>query len=92
VICKKPTSIAEIIKKKKRKVQATSQYINLDFILGSTALIERLFSTAGHISSDDRQRLTPYLLEPILFLKVNRSYWDLNTKVAAMSSLRRNED
>ena len=42
----------------------------------SSADVECLFSTAGHIYSDDRNRLKPENLEKLLFLRENLKYLD----------------
>ena len=42
----------------------------------SSGDVERLFSTAGHIYSDDRNRLKPENLEKLLFLRENLKYLD----------------
>ena len=50
-------------------------YINSDFILASAAVVERLWSLAGLILTDNRKGMTPHLFEALLYLKVNDGYW-----------------
>jgi len=43
---------------------------------------------AGNILTTDRRSLTPMMFESLLFLKVNRDYWDESNVAAAMSAAR----
>ena len=57
--------------RKSRKLQQSgngiSYYINLDFILGSAAEFERLWSMASHVLLKNRQAMTPIAFEAIVF-------------------------
>lgn len=53
-------------------------YINCDFIFGSAAKVERLWSRAVYILTNQRKRMTPMLFEALLFLQANERFWDLN--------------
>ena len=66
---------------KKRKVgelerREASPYKNVDFICGSAAEVERLWSICRYILTNTRSRMTPSLFEALVFLKVNNEYWD----------------
>jgi len=50
-------------------------YINSDFILASAAVVERLWSLAGLILTDNRKGMTPHLFEALLYLKVKDGFW-----------------
>ena len=71
------------LKEKKRKRKAgefsskKSEYLNVDFISGSAAEVERLWSICKYILTVNRSGLSPILLEAILFLRINRSFWDI---------------
>lgn len=54
-------------------------YINCDYILGSVAEVERLWSMARYVLQDHRSSMSPMNLEALLFLKVNIGFWDLAT-------------
>ena len=54
----------------------TGNYKNVDFVLGSAAEVERLWSVARYVITDLRSRLSPVMFEALLFLKVNKDYWD----------------
>lgn len=73
-------------RRKRRRVEQDHPYMNLNFILGSSAEIERLFSIAGRILADQRRNMTPMLFEALVFLKVNRGYWDFRTVLSAMGN------
>ncbi|ETN19092.1 hypothetical protein PPTG_04500 [Phytophthora nicotianae INRA-310] len=65
---------------KRRKVQAeTSAYVMLSAVPPTSNKVERLFSMARMIMRYERNRLSPLMLEMLLFLKINSSYWDVTT-------------
>ena len=69
----------ERMKKRKAGVlenMKASPYVNVDFICGSAAEVERLWSIAKHILSNSRSRMTPHLFEALIYLKINHEYWD----------------
>lgn len=79
--------MSDIIQRHKRqRREAQNPYMNLQFTLGSTAEIERLFSIAGGVLADNRQGMTPLLFESLLFLKVNRGYWNMRAAVTVMKN------
>ena len=86
----RPNSIAAASDAARQKKQATGNeaYVNCDYICGSVAPVERLWSLAGHVMPDHRSSLKPYSLEALLFLKVNKSFWDVSTVDAAVQALR----
>jgi len=71
----------------------TSQYINCDFILGSVAEVERLWSTAKHILTEERRGMMhPIIFEALLFLKENHRLWGLEEIVDAETNRKSGED
>ena len=52
------------------------QYVDCRFLLPTSNILERFFSTVGYAFNDYRQSLLPMNLEMQLFLIVNRSFWD----------------
>ena len=67
-------------------------YHNCDFILGSVAEVERLWSLCKYVFTEIRQALTPETFEAIIFLKVNREYWNQNVVTRAYRNYtKRNE-
>ena len=65
---------------RKRKNDGCDEYsyMNSDFILGSVAEVERLWSICKFILSDTRSRLEPQIFEALVYLKVNRHLWDIH--------------
>ena len=73
---------------KRRRFDENDQYMSADFVLGSIAEVERIWSIAIHILSDVRNRLKPLIFEAILFLKYNSQYWgDLLVAQAIRASI-----
>ncbi|EGZ09185.1 hypothetical protein PHYSODRAFT_525912 [Phytophthora sojae] len=65
---------------KRRKVAAApATYEQLNAIPPTSNMVERLFSIARAMLRHERHRLSPMMLEMILFLKINSSYWDVAT-------------
>ena len=54
--------------------------------MGSAAEVERLWSLAENIMTDNRMSTSPLMLESILFLKVNRRFWDALSVSRAMTN------
>ena len=80
-------SFAAQLEARKNKWKAISKeeskYINCDFILGSAAEVERLWSEADAIITKQRASTSPLLVEVILNLNYNRRLWGLNDVVDA---------
>jgi hypothetical protein len=64
---------------KRRKIRNRSKYINLKIVCPTSNCVERFFSLCGIVWSKLRRRLLPKNLEMLLFLKMNRRFWDKNT-------------
>lgn len=60
---------------KRRKIDKNCQYRSADFVLGSSAEVERIWSTAKYILSDTRSKLKLLMFEAIMFLKNNSRLW-----------------
>ena len=58
---------------------AVEEYEELHWIPPTSNICERTFSRSSLILGDLRHRLTPFHLELLLMLKMNRSYWDAST-------------
>ena len=70
-------AIATEEERKKNEVMNHSKYINCTFIMGSTAIVEQLWSKAGCVFNDRRAGLSPLVLEMIMFLKDNHDLWSI---------------
>ena len=60
---------------KKRKIDENGKYMSAGFVLGSSAEVQRLWSTAKYVLTEERSKLKPLLFEAILFLKYNQRFW-----------------
>lgn len=54
-----------------------SAFMDLNFIPATSDIVERLFSAAGLVLTDLRSSMLPYHAEVVLFLKINRSMWNV---------------
>ncbi len=55
------------------------EYYDLHWIPATTCEVERLFSLCRHIYSEFRQAMTSETMEILLYLRENRSYWDIHS-------------
>jgi hypothetical protein len=75
---------------RKRKREANEDrlgYRNANFILGSAAEVERLWSMAGLRMTEKRYSTSPMNFESISFLKFNRKWWDTSTIARAVRAV-----
>ena len=64
-------------------------YGNVDFVLSSAAVVERLWSLADEIVDGARNNTTPIVVEALLFLRYNRSFWDEETVAQAHKAVQK---
>ena len=86
-----PMKMSDRIKRLKEDTGAAlsvNPYHDCSFIFCSSAEVERLWSKALYIYSQERRRMTPLLFEAILYLKENRRFWDEATVVEAMENMK----
>jgi hypothetical protein len=62
----------------KRQRLGSSLYRSTSHVSPTSNIVERLFSNAKHVASF-RKNISPYHLELILMLKVNRALWNSST-------------
>ena len=77
------TLIEKQEKRKYQEVEGKSKYINCGFIMGSAAIVERLWSKADCIYTKRRAGLSPLVFEMIMFLKDNSDLWSIKEVVEA---------
>lgn len=67
--------------------------MDLRFILGSAAHIERLRSIEKYMEPENRNSMSPHMLEANLFLRENVRFWDaqLVSKAIHMARSERSE-
>jgi hypothetical protein len=63
----------------RKKPKVADQYVNLDWIPPTSNVVERLFSLTRLTFTDYRKATLPENLECTLFLKVNSSFWGIET-------------
>ena len=63
-------------KNKRPRIDMKGEYMSTKWIPCGTCEVERLFSKCKHIYSEFRKGLTPESMEILLYLRVNRKYWD----------------
>ena len=73
--------------KKKRRLD-NYQYGNVDFILGFSDVVERLWYIADRLVDREHNNTSPLLMEALLFIRENRLYWDLELVRTAFNSVR----
>lgn len=73
----KPTSLSALALRKIKKRKFVSEFISLEHIPPTSNIVERLFSAARLVLTDYRKSMDPYTFECLMFLKVNRSKWDI---------------
>ena len=79
-----------IIKKRRQECETKSpnrMYIDTRFLLPTSNILERFFSTADIAYSDIRQCLLPQNLEMQLFLKINKKFWTLDVVEKCVNSV-----
>ena len=69
--------VQKALKTKRRKV-SRGDYSSLIFVPPTSNVVERLFSNARLALTDYRKSMSPYTFECVMFLKINRDYWDLD--------------
>ena len=60
-----------------REMLGVSKYANLNFIMGSAAVVEQLWSKSDCVYTKRRAGLSPLVFEMIMFLKENRDLWSV---------------
>ena len=70
---------ASAVLAKRQKQSSLLKYVSCKFLLPTSNVLERFFSSAGFAYDELRQNLLPMRLEQQLFLKYNKKHWDLST-------------
>lgn len=80
--------IKEIVSEKEKHTCQDGKYMNAKFIIGSVAIVERLWSVLRKMLPEHRKRSPQMLVEALLFLKVNSKYWSLDLVCQAMRKVK----
>ena len=68
-----------------------SEFINCDFLLGSAAVVECLWSKLDALIPQRRSGMSPIMVEAILYLKENRELWSIEDVKEALRRVKANE-
>ena len=60
------------------RAKRQSEYIDLKYIPSTSVVAESSLSVAKYVLSDHRRRMSPVVFNQILFLKLNRRFWNQN--------------
>jgi hypothetical protein len=71
-------SYGERVEQMKKQKMTPVGYINCYCILGSVAAVERLWSIADNILTDNRKSTGPVLFQTIIYLCSNKRFWDVH--------------
>ena len=77
-------------KVKKLKTGPPEVYINCDFILGTAVEVERLWSLAKCMLTDNRRGMSTLMVQTILFLKENRELWTDTMVYESIGNVKKN--
>ncbi len=69
-------------------METEKPYQSLNFVLGTTADAEWLFSKAQALLKGNDRRVTLITFEIILFLRENHTFWNLESVIQAMNAVR----
>ena len=82
------TFVEQVARKRSNSIQKSNDYVDLRFICGSVAIVERLWSTCKSLLKLDSKSITLIVFEAIIFLRMNTDYWSLSTVSEAMKMTR----
>ena len=85
-------SIHERLAKRRKLKGQLDEYVNRDFILGSVAEAERVWSVAKYILSEHRSSLTPRMFEALIFLRYNERFWYTGLDAKAVGKVEARSD
>ena len=78
----------ERLAKRRKNEVSNDQYVNCDFILGSAAEVERLWSIAKYVLTENTRSMTPQMFEALMFLRLNERFWDEQLVSEAINGAR----
>ena len=76
----------QILKKQRLSEKESEQYMDCAFCVATSNTVERVFSACKHILTDERKCMSPIMFESLIFLKVNKNFWDCRMVAKAMKS------
>lgn len=79
-------SPAEITRAKRQKISNYPEYRSVAHIRPTSNIVERLFSQASCIMTDERKNMNPEHLDELLIVKYHRCYWEVDLVEKCMNS------
>eukprot|EP00918_Siedleckia_nematoides_P072397 GHVU01158053.1.p1 GENE.GHVU01158053.1~~GHVU01158053.1.p1 ORF type:complete len:319 (-),score=55.00 GHVU01158053.1:404-1360(-) len=76
----------QVLIKRRKTMRAQRSYDDLTWVPATSNICERANSQSKRIMREERMAMSPYHLEILMFLKLNRKYWDLSTVRAVVRS------
>ena len=76
----------QLLKRRRLSAEDSTQYIDCSFCVATSNTVERLFSACKHVLTDERKCMSPIMFEALIFLKVNKEFWDLPMVAKAMKN------
>ena len=76
----------QILKKQRLSKKESEQYMDCAFCVATSNTVKRVFSACKHILTDERKCMSPIMFESLIFLKVNKNFWDCRMVAKAMKS------
>lgn len=81
----KTAGIEECLTKRHSRIKDQNQYVNCNFILGSVAEVEGIWSVAGYVQSDHRRSMTPPTVRKNPVLRYKERIWSPQLVAEAVS-------
>lgn len=65
--------------RQQKKYKERNEYINPKIVSPTSVIVECFFNIAGSCLTNRRQKLSPYHLECLLYARVNKEFWDMES-------------
>lgn len=82
-------TMREKLAKRRKLSERDESYNDCQFILGSAAHVERLWSVSKYVLTEHRMSMTPQLFEAIVFLRENERFWDMQLVAESIGLAKR---
>lgn len=76
----------QLLKRRRASTDESDQYIDCSFCVATSNTVERLFSACKHVLTDEQKCMSPIMFEALIFLKINKEFWDLTMVAKAMKN------
>lgn len=76
----------QLLKRRRLSSETSDQYLDCSFCVATSNTVERLFSACKHVLTDERKCMSPIMFKALIFLKINKEFWDLTMLAKAMKN------